>query len=404
MTSYNFRHSLHLIAIIIALLYAKLAVSDPLLNGISVHSEFGNEQFVGGLFTSTLSSSAKDVLLSDEEKRIQVRVTSEQPLRSRRFKKMWIEGMAINASPNELSSQSNNMAKFSNMLKVKLLKGDIFTIDRSSELVTVSINGATLGTIDDPKFFDLLLRTWIGPVPLSSEFRRELLVEGNVDADLLARFESTRPDDERIAAITSALAEANAAAPAARPPRVVPQIAQPEPVARTPEPEQASEPDVPQIAAPAIQAPVAEATPAPAPTPTPAEVAQATPVPVKNTTTALLSDSIFDEEDEEEFTAEALLTQQLYTRKLKSWSQKKLRYPADAVRKDHEGSVRLQVTIARNGKVNNIEVLKDSPYRSLNKEARRAVKDASPFPRMPDAIKGDSFTFTLPVVFKLLDR
>ena len=113
--------------------------------------------------------------------------------------------MAINAGPKQLAVQSKNMAKFSNLLSVKLIRGDIFTIDRLADTMVVSLNGETLGTIQDPSLFDLLIRTWIGRVPLSSDFRAALLSNGKIDRKLLAQFESTVPSEERIIAIASGL-------------------------------------------------------------------------------------------------------------------------------------------------------------------------------------------------------
>lgn len=385
-----------------ALSVASLCISaDPIMNGMSTHSELGKEQFIAALFTETLTDSSRDVLLADENKRIQVRVTADR-LSSRRFKRMWIEGMAINASPAELEKQAQNMADFSNMLKIKMLQGDIFTIDRGSDTVKIILNGIQLGEIESTQFFDLLLRAWIGPVPLSSEFRSNLVANGTIDAGLQSRFDATRPSDERIATVDE-LAQSIAARnqdtseDQTEKPKVAvdlpsePTVAAPQIVA-VPTPAAAAKVD---IAPPAA---VAAAKPAPEP---PKAKPKAKPKP---TLAMAPKEELFDddlEEDDLDFTAESLLEQQLYIAKLKKWSGKFMKYPSRALSLGQEGTVRLAVTIDREGKVQNIEYVQNSEYSSLDKAAEKGVKRASPFPAMPEKMNGEEFTFSLPVVFQL---
>ncbi len=383
--------------------------ADPQLNGVATHSELGNEQFVAGLFTTTLSDSANTILSSQENKRLQVRVLASR-LSTRRFRRMWIEGMAINSSPTELEKHARDMADFSNMLKVKLVQGDIFSVDRTEEAVRVSINGVLLGEIEDLQFFDLLLRTWIGPVPLSSDFREDLLTAGSIKPGPLVRFESTIPSEERIAAIESAIAVKQQTAEENEKEEEAPKVAVSKP--------KVSAPAAPKIAAPiaaptipgstsasgdtdkpeklALAAPKVDSSPAtPKPTPKPKPAASA---PKQ----AALDTSIFDDEGEdEEFTAEGLLKEQLYYSQLAKYTHKFLEYPARAWDRGREGNIRLRVTIDRSGKVKNAEILDEAKYKSLNKEAKRAVFRASPYPAVPKEIKGEEYDFTFRIVFKI---
>lgn len=382
--------------IFIGLSAAAISRAEPLLNGVAIHEELGKEQFIAGLYTSTLSSSPNEILISREDKQIQVRVLAKR-FSSRRFKRMWIEGMAINASPTELEKHAKNMATFTNMLKLKLTSGDIFAVNRSSEVVTVTLNGSTLGELDDPQFFDLLLRTWIGPVPLSSEFRSALLARGEIAPAPLARFEGTRPSDERIATVEAALAQLRQPNQvAAAPKKVTPG---PKPVVTAPKPkiEQpiAKEPKV-AVSAPTLAIPEPEV-----------KKEEPKPEPVKEVALApqeeILDESIFDDDDVE-FTAESLLVEQLYISRLKRHSHKFLRYPERAWERNKEGNVRVSVTINRSGKVQEVTMLEEADYSPLNKEAVKATKRASPFPAMPDDVNGEDFSFTIPIVFKIVDK
>ncbi len=392
----------HLLSVLVKLVFfailsfAMRTYADPLLNGVATHSELGKEQFVAGLFTTTLSTSANSILSSQENKRLQVRVLANQ-LSSRRFRRMWIEGMAINSSPSELEKHARDMANFSNMLKIKMISGDIFTVDRREDNIQVSVNGILLGEIEDPQFFDLLLRTWIGPVPLSSDFRKDLLTEGSIKPGPLTRFESTRPSDERIAAIekavefkresTSEETIASSNKPKVAPPPITAVI---------------DKPSIPTIDTPPTTAPklalappkleIAEPTPTPKPKPKPVALAP---------TQQALDESIFDDDGSDDITAESLLKEQLYYSQLAKYTYKYIQYPERAWDRGREGNIRLRVTIDRNGKVTKTEILDEARYSSLNKEAKKAVSRASPYPSVPDEIKGEDYSFTFRIVFKI---
>ncbi|WNO10148.1 TonB family protein [Teredinibacter sp. KSP-S5-2] len=387
---------------IAALSIASLCASaEPTINGMSTHSELGKEQFIAALFTETLTDSSRDVLLADENKRIQVRVTADR-LSSRRFKRMWIEGMAINASPAELEKQAQNMADFSNMLKIKMLQGDIFTIDRGSDTVKVILNGVQLGEIESTQFFDLLLRAWIGPVPLSSEFRSKLVANGKVESGLQSRFDETRPSDERIATVDE-LAQSIAARhqEASEDQTDIPKVAvdlPSEPTVAAPKIATAPLPTAKVDIAPPAAVAATKPTPEP-PKAKPQPKAKPKPKLAMAPKEELLDDEL--EEDDLDFTAESLLEQQLYIAKLKKWSSKFMKYPSRALSLSQEGIVRLAVTIDREGKVLNIESVQNSDYSALDKAAEKGVKRASPFPAMPEKMSGEQFTFSLPVVFQL---
>ncbi|WP_188151911.1 TonB family protein [Teredinibacter waterburyi] len=403
--------------------FANIAVAIPALNGLSVHSELGKEQFIAALSVATPSESARDILLADEDKLIEVRILADR-LSARTFKRIWIEGMAINSSSSELKQNAQNMASFSNLIRLKLIQGDIFAIDRSDGEVRILLNGSVLGTIADPQFFDLLLRTWIGPVPLSSDFRSGLLVGGNVDSNLLAQFRALTPSNDRIEIVKNAVASlattstaaVAAAVVGAAPNPIKPEIVLNKPVIGAPD-MAVTTPNTPEVSS-------ATATPTPVPaatTPTPAvttaaqtvadttkpkveapKLAAPTPKPAKSqTTTALLDADLLDEDEELDFTAESLLSQQLYIAELKKWSHRYLEYPPRALSKLWQGNVRMSVTIDRSGNVIESIVAEEAKFETLTRAARRAVKKASPFPAMPDDIAGKSFTFSLPIVFKL---
>lgn len=380
------------------LLLTQWAHAAPKLNGMAIHTELGKDQFVAAVYAETLTSDARQLLLSNEAKAMEVRVLTET-IYARRFNRMWIEGIAINAGSREMEKYAQDLASFSNMMRVKLRQGDVLRIERDQSRGTVvRINGVELGEVGDPALFDLLLRTWVGPVPLSSGFKDALLGEGKVSVQVRERFESIQPSAERIAAITAAITRSK----------------DQEDSADSPQEEAPTEPEVASDEQPVAEeqpsSPAASVKPE-SPSSPPAVAQQssvASPAPETPEPSGLVSEdemfedeSIFDEDDEVAFTAESLLSEQLYISKLTKWTGNYVKYPKFSLRNDQQGTVRLTVTLARSGKVVDVQYMEKSQYEQLNRAASRAVKNASPYPAVPDEIAGDTFVFTVPVVFRL---
>lgn len=408
------RHTIRL-SFALILLISHTAFAQLSLNGIATHNELGKDKFIAALYLPEPTNSAETIFSQNGPQKMEIRVLDDQ-LSSRRFKRMWIESIAINSNSKELQSQANNMADFSNLLNIKLKQNDIFAISKQAAGIHISLNDIKIGEVKDRSFFNFLLRTWIGYVPLSSSFRDTLLASGNINVSDLQRFESIRPPASRIAAIKAAIQAKVEQEEAAR-------LAQEE-AAR----EAARKAERARLAALATPTPtpkIVRATPTPTPTPTPiprniaslpkpgdldesflydlsesgssAAVALAT----KNSGQ---DDSVFDNSDESEnLTAESLLGEQLYYSHLASYTQTFARYPRRAQENNQQGSLLLRVKIDRNGKVLEKEIVEKTDFEILNKEALRSVDRASPYPPIPVDVKGADFTFTFRLTFNLKD-
>ncbi len=368
----------------------------PQLNGMAVHNELGSEQFIAAIYAETVTKDARELLLKDEDKAMEMRIITDN-IYARRFNRKWIEGIAINSGSREIEQQAQNLADFGNFMRIKLKAGDILRIERNkTDGTLIFINSLKLGQIKDRKFFDLLLRTWLGPVPLSSDFKEGLLSEGNVPDALFQRFRAIHPAPERIELISAAL---NKETSTAKTTDQSSSTTSSRPTATHPI----------QTAALGTQKSDASAPPASS-----ASTSQSKSISsVKSSSSSVTSivldendlfddENIFDEEDKNySFTAEALLSEQLYISKITKWTGNYVKYPKIAVRNSQEGTVRLTVTLARNGKVIDIQFLEKSKFEQLNKAASRAVTRASPYPALPQEVKGDTYIFTVPVVFRL---
>lgn len=373
--------------------WALTARADLQLNGMAIHTNFGQHQFIAAVYCQNPTTDARQLLLQSGNKAMELRVLAEQ-LYPRRFKRMWIEGMAINSAPQELEKHAENMAQFSQMLKVKLRVGDNLRIEKNDAELRILVDGHLLGSISDPSFFDLLLRTWVGPVPLSTSFKNDLLAGGEVAADLTRLYLATIPLPERIRAITAALAEASAeqgepaeTAVASGTGDTVADGTDPE--LATTDGDEAALASSPDGSEGQDQTGGSEST---APTEGPGLVSEAD---------LFEDDSILDDDDEEALTAEALLDQQLYISKLTRWTSGYTEYPRRALRNEYEGTVRLLVVIDRSGKVIEVQIEESSSHKLLDDAALKAVKKASPYPAVPASISEETFAFSVPVAFRI---
>ncbi|MBU3070965.1 TonB family protein [Aestuariicella sp. G3-2] len=402
---------------------APLTFADSLLNGLADHKQFNKDLFIGALYTDNLSADAASQLNNPGRRRLELRVVAKR-LSSRQLNSMWIEGMAINNPPDLLTQQAENMVSFTSFVKRSLRAGDILAIRGDGTKTTVTLNDVELGSINSPKFFNMVLRTWIGSVPLSSEFRDALLTNGSIDGDLLAKFESISPSQGRrdavakwvqpAADIETELADAaptqtaldddnRPVAEITKPVVTAPSIAAPPKIEKPTL--AASEPDTAETPQAKPEAPkVVKATE----TPTPAKPESKPAVAKAAASKADLpeEEELFDDEEDDSgplLTAESLLSRQIYHSQLLKWTYQHIRYPQRAASRGQEGSVRIAVVIDRQGEVQSVSEVESSKYETLNREALRAVERSKPFPPMPDDIQGSEFAFSLPIQFRLPD-
>jgi protein TonB len=378
-------------------------LSDTLINGLASHKALNKELFIGALYSDRLSGNGADILADSGEKRMELRIVARR-LSARQLNRLWIEGMAINNPPALLTREAQNMVAFTALIKRSLKAGDRLQIQASGNSTHVILNDIELGSIDSPDFFNMVLRTWIGPVPLSSDFRDSLLTAGEVDNQILGRYESLSPSDERRLAIaawkapkpgptpqsTASPVEALAAAPSIAPPSIAAPVTVPQPTL--------AQADAGlEASAETAQAAESETAVADADDPQSSiEQSQTETVAASG-----VEDAAEEAEEPEQLTAESLLSRQLYHSQLLKWTYKYIRYPKRAINRNQEGSVRISVVIDRDGKVKQVSELEPSRHSTLNQEAVRAVGRADPFPPVPEEINGDEFSFSLPIVFRL---
>lgn len=347
----------------ILIMSAHLTHAEPMLNGIGVQQELGQEVFIGALYAESLSNNADTLISTNQPARMELKIVSAEGLTTRRFSRMWIEGMAINSKADVLTAQADNMVKFDGLFKGRFLKDDhIVFANTPDKGVNISVNGVLLGNIKDNLFFSMLLSTWIGKIPLSSDYRDSLLKVGDVNAALRTRFEGIKPNATRIAEI-NAWAGAQVAAAT-----------------------KSSVSSKASSSAPAAEKPVAVV---------------AAPVTKPAVTPAAPAKVVEDDDDSSALTAQSLLARQFYVSDAIKKIRSKTKYPQRALDRGQAGNVRVGIVIDRQGNIISTNILENSKFELLNKEAIDAVKRSAPFPALPAEISGARFEFSVPMRWTL---
>ena len=359
------KHQLSLFLRFILIAFCSCAqAQDTMLNGLATHSELGKEQFIGALFSNILSDNAITLTTSAQSLRMELKIVAPEGMTIRRFSRTWIEGMAINNSQAQLTDQADNMVKFDSLFKGRFIQNDTIAFSYTKNKgVNILVNDVLLGNIPSEKFFAMLLNTWVGKVPPSSDFKEGILKAGNVSADVKSRFEKIKFTKERASEIA---AWSKVKAPA--------EIAAEKEASKSTASQSSSVEIVKQI--------------------TRAEVAA-------KAEAARLAALKVEEDEKPALTAQTLLARQFYVSDLLKKIRSNTRFPKRALERNQSGSMRIAVVISRKGDIISTSLVSASQYELLNDAAQDAITKSAPFPPMPDSITGPTFEFTVPTTFTL---
>ena len=395
----RFNHLFRVLISISILILCQTTRAEPMLNGIGVHQELGREVFIGALYSESLSNDAETLINHTQSMRMELKIVTPDGLTTRRFSRMWIEGMAVNSKADVLTAQADNMVKFDGLFKGRFEKDDFISFTNNpGKGIDIAVNDVPLGNIKDNAFFSMLLSTWIGKIPLSSDYRDSLLKVGDVDAGLRSRFNGITPTESRItevkawtgAQVAVQETKSSAAASSKSSNTAVAAVAATAVIAKN---------ELPKFDVPAIEKPALDI---PAPT---AQTEQTAPVVAAAVVTpakpAATTAQVEDEEEGPALTAQSLLARQFYVSDVIKKIRSKTKYPQRALDRDQAGNVRVSVVIDRQGNILNSNILESSKFDLLNKEAIDAVKRSAPFPVLPEEIPGARFEFSVPIRWEL---
>ncbi len=396
-------------------LMASTELEDLSLNGMAVFSELKRPVYLAALYVENPQSGAKAILFSNELKAMEVVVTAKR-WSSRRFSEQWTRALLVNNELNDLQRYDTEVIQFTGLLKGSLKQGDkvIILRDKKSRTI-VTINGTEVLRLKSPGFYELVLRTWIGPRPPSTVFKDGLLSQ-QADSQLMDLYATLEPSPERIeevaawtgevqeqkkskavavipaavvttavvatvavepsaaastagAAVNTAPVMASTDAGLAMPALVETDIAAPE-VAKSAEQEKA------EAAEQAVAAKIAA-------------IAESQPEEV-----TVVDESGFLQEEQNKLL-------RLYQHMVVKGILAKVVYPSAAVRRNLEGTAMMELTVNRNGEIVSVEFLEKTRHKRLNRAAEKAVADVGQFPAVPEALEGDEVRVKLPVKFIL---
>jgi periplasmic protein TonB len=357
------------------------------LNGIAAQEQLRKEYYVGALYLDTPAHDAAAVASQPGAKKMVLRITADRWSPSQ-FAQQWNQMILINNGGAALNANVMDVLNFTGSPKGDLVAGDELAIELDRGATQVTLNGTPVVRSGGPNLFNMLLNTWIGARPPSSEFKRDILnlPHDKAGTDLLARFDTIKPSDARRKQVASwgtkeiepaaaAVAAAAAAAPKPKAPETAPTPEPKKPAAGS-TPDKAVATAAPPATAPAPSIPVA--------TPT----AASKPAPDTSGPSAL----------EKRAVQQSLYVQ--YANQLRKLVSRNIVYPRRAISKDIEGLVVLKITLTRAGAVTAASV-SQSADELIDNAAMEAVSKGAPYPAMTDEMEGASFDFMIPVVFKL---
>lgn len=344
------------------------------MNGAAIYEDLGKKQFVAALFTQLPQSNANSIQLAESPKRMEVRILNDYS--KRRWLNLWMQSISINNDRASFSGSAQEVIDIMQAPKSAPKKGDVieYLYDPGSG-TSVRFNGTELVSNYPNNVFNILLRTWIGPIPPSTAFKEQLLGL-SADDQAFEFLQSVKPQPSRISLAASWMA--------------------PPPI-----PEQRDEPVVeplPIIAEGGTTEPQVDPL---IPEPVIEQLASEEPdhetgaEKVLDTESADLEDSVLD------FDVTEALAQRDYTPLVVRQIYKAISYPNRAVEKNQQGTVRIAVSIERSGELVSATITQESDFRILNQAALKAVKKAAPFTALPDEMKTDVFEVNLPITFRL---
>ena len=152
------------------------AQKKPLiLSGAAIYTESNQGYYVAGLYLSQPTSDVDHIMSPEVSKRMQLVITKDSW-----GKRSWTRNWRTRISINNLDTSSNtaifkDLAEFTTLIKEELIKGDEIIIEYLTKKTIVKINGeVVLESVGSP-VMEYLLMTWLGEVPPSTEFRKNIL-------------------------------------------------------------------------------------------------------------------------------------------------------------------------------------------------------------------------------------
>jgi hypothetical protein len=151
------------------------AGKDLVLNGIGLREKMVVaiyvRVYVAGLYLEKKSCEPKDIIASPQQKL--VKMVFKRGVKARDLQNAWDEGFKINCGAG-CDSQKAQLEAFKAMLP-DVSEGDHLDHHFTAKGVELKKGDQSLGKIDSPEFAKILLTTWLGDKPVTSDLKKGLL-------------------------------------------------------------------------------------------------------------------------------------------------------------------------------------------------------------------------------------
>lgn len=148
-----------------------------ILNGYAVCKRWGKEVYVGALYTNAIEKRAEMLLLNDNPMAM-VFFFVEDDITHQMLMEAFMEGIMINNDETDnKAANKKRLMELQESLLDTLNAGDILAFQYSPQYgVTMLVNGKIRRHWPYAKnFFNMLLKMWVGPYPVSRNFKRAIL-------------------------------------------------------------------------------------------------------------------------------------------------------------------------------------------------------------------------------------
>ena len=368
-----------------------IANSNMHMTGVGLYSDLRAEYFYGALYTEVDSVKPSAILSTDGAVRMEMKVIAKS-ISKRRFYKLMNEMIAISNSGKNIEYHANSIIQFTDIVDGKLEAGDHVVIDNSTGNTRISINDVPVLVIEDKQFINVLLNGWIGRLPPTADFKKDLLASTNsphyqtyLDLAMhpgrkvaieswntpikIAQQEKLQEEKEEQEALQLALLAKQ---------KIIEQQKLKQEKLKQEENKDQQSKETDRL------------------------VALLEKKKQQEKQTRL--DKIKKDKEMRLAQAKQLqLAESNYFRKLINQANKVVIYPKKAYERGDEGYVKVRIAIDKRGMIQELETVQSSKVEILDKAALYSAKKAEPFPVVPDQLALDDglYEFTIPYRFKL---
>jgi hypothetical protein len=147
------------------------------LNGAALRKKYMVVSvYIGGLYLEKPSHDPETIIKTNAHKRMMFHVLLKR-VSARKVANALNEALVINITPEEANYLKPTIDRFLGLFDdIRLHKGDEVTIDYIPGTGTlVHIPGREDAVLEGKAFYDALLKVWIGPQPVSQDFKQQML-------------------------------------------------------------------------------------------------------------------------------------------------------------------------------------------------------------------------------------